>query len=110
MKLERLTCQQDFRTVYKKGRLTFGRYVAVHVLVKDDGPTRIGISVSKKVGNAVVRNLVKRRIREIIRHMSDMLPNSYDIVIGAKVRSREANYHQLAEDLMRILKDLKMVK
>lgn len=103
-KENRLTCHQDFRAVYKNGRLTYGRYVAVHFLPIDSDEIKIGISVSKKVGNAVVRNGVKRKIRAILAEIIDELPPKHFIVIGAKVKSKNANYGQLKRDFMDVLK------
>lgn len=51
---------------------------------KNPERTRLGLTVSRKVGNAVVRNRVKRRVREWFRHEADMLPSGLDIVVIAR--------------------------
>jgi ribonuclease P protein component len=64
----------------------------------DELATRIGFSVSRRVGGAVVRNRVKRRLREIARnHLSHVAPG-WDIVITARASAAEAEYRALAED------------
>lgn len=103
-KENRLTRQEDFRAVYKNGRLIFGRYLAAHFLPIDNDEIKIGISVSKKVGNAVIRNRIKRRIRDIISKLITELPPKHHIIIGAKVRSKDASYDQLKRDLIKLLK------
>lgn len=108
MKNHSLKRQEDFREVYQKGKLVFGRYVAVHLLPIPDGETKIGLSVSKKVGNAVTRNAVKRKLREIVRELYTALPLKHYIVIGCKANASRATYWQLKDDLSRIIKGLEM--
>lgn len=108
MKDRSLKRQEDFREVYQKGQLIFGKYLAVHLLPKDNSVTKVGISVSKKVGKAVIRNAVKRKLREIIRSLEHELPENCFIVIGCKANSSKASYWQLKEDLSRIIKGLEM--
>lgn len=62
---------------------------------------RIGVTVSKKVGNAVVRNRVRRRVREVFRQNKSWFPAGQDIVIIAKKRAAEATYDEILKDLER---------
>jgi len=103
----RLTRREDFRRVYQHGTVKYGRYLVVHLLPVSTAFTtdvKIGISVSKKVGNAVVRNRVRRRIREIARQNLHVFPAGHYFIISAKAKSRDADFHQLQEDLYQILK------
>jgi ribonuclease P protein component len=104
--VERLTRPEDFNSVYKKGTLKFGRYVVITALQSDQSVTRVGYSVSKKIGNAVTRNRVKRRLREIVRGMARQIRPGYDIVIGAKRSSPRAAFSELEADLYRIMQGL----
>jgi ribonuclease P protein component len=77
----RLTRPAEFNRVYGEGRRTRKGPFVVHALPNDLGYPRLGLSVSRKVGNAVIRNRVKRRLREAFRHLQHQLPGSYDLVI-----------------------------
>ena len=57
--------------------------------------TRVGLTVSTKLGHAVVRNRVRRRLREIVRHNASCLPSGYDIVIVARTAAVEAEFAAL---------------
>lgn len=97
---------EEFRTVFQNGNMRFGRYVAVHLLWNGTTTTKIGISAGKKVGKAVVRNRVKRRVREAFRDLSSSVLPGVSIVVGCKAKSRHASYWELREDLSRALKGL----
>ena len=62
---------------------------------------RLGVTVSKKVGNAVVRNSIRRRVKEIFRLHKSWFPAGQDIVIIAKRRAAQATYDELLPDLRR---------
>ena len=62
---------------------------------------RIGITVSKKVGNSVVRNRVRRQVREVFRQNKQWFPAGRDIVIIAKRRAADVTYRQVLQDLRR---------
>jgi ribonuclease P protein component len=85
----------------KKGRAARGRLVSVRWLPKRSGPVRVGLVVSKKVGKAVVRNKIRRRMREILRHM--LLP-SCDLMVVAQPEAATAGYAELYRDLAFTLK------
>lgn len=76
-----------------------GRFLSVRWLPASE--LRVGIVVSKKVGKAVVRNRIKRRLREILRRL--YLPKAHLLVI-ASPEAREATYAELFQDLIRALK------
>ena len=65
---------------------------------------RVGISVSKKVGNSVVRHRIKRLIRENIRLNLDMYDNSSDYVIIARKGAEDASYHEIGKALEKLIK------
>ena len=76
---------KDFQAVYKNGRSYANQYLVMYIKKRnDDGENRVGISVSKKVGNSVKRNRARRLMRESYRHIQDKLPCGYDFIIIAR--------------------------
>jgi ribonuclease P protein component len=61
--------------------------------------TRVGLTVSRKVGNAVVRNRVKRRLREAIRRQAEIIPSGFDVVIIAHPQAAEADLESLGAEV-----------
>ncbi len=86
----------DFQKVYRKGRSFANRSLVMYVLTTgEDRPSRIGMSVSKKVGNSVVRHRVKRLIRESHRLNRDKIADGYEIVVIARNEAANRNYHDI---------------
>jgi len=92
-KEQRLTKRRDFATVYRKGRAFANPLLALRLLPNQLPYSRYGFAVGKRVGKAVVRNQVKRRLREGIQ----MLPveSGWDIVVIARSRAAAADFHAL---------------
>lgn len=84
----RVTRSRDFDAVYRRGRSAAGRHLVVYVFARDEGagegPARLGLSVSRKVGGAVERNRVKRVIREQFVPRSTAVPAGCDVVVIAR--------------------------
>ena len=92
----------DFQRVYKKGRSYANKYLIMYVLKQDVQENRIGISVSKKVGNSVVRHRVTRLIREAYRLNKDCICSGYDIVFVARVTAKDKGYHEIESAFMHL--------
>ncbi len=75
---------REFLNVYHRGKSYANKYLVMYVLKNDSEENRFGITVSKKVGNSVVRHRVTRLIRESIRLNVEKFENGYDIVIIAR--------------------------
>jgi ribonuclease P protein component len=73
-----------FQSVYKQGKSYANKYLVMYVIKNNLGYNRIGISVSKKVGNSVVRHRLTRLIRESYRLQEEMFNNGLDIVVIAR--------------------------
>lgn len=99
-KPETLRRNNIFVKCYKKGNPVVSRLFAVYVIKNyDRNKTLYGITVGKKVGNAVVRNRVKRVIRHAYRELFPMLKNGYVIVIVARTSCAEAKSTSACEEL-----------
>ncbi len=95
---------REFQSVYKSGHSKVNRLFVMLMKKNDLGHNRIGISVSKKVGNSIVRHRVTRVIREIIRLHWEETEQGYDIVIVARNNARESDYRKYESALIHLLK------
>ena len=100
--MESLKKNRDFQNVYKYGKSYANRYLVMYVLKNETEQKRIGISVSKKVGNSVVRHHLTRLIRESYRLHEDMFLNGRDIVVIARVTAKQAGYHDIESALLHL--------
>lgn len=85
----------DFRRLYAKGKSAATPYLVVYCRRNRTGENRLGYTVSTRLGHAVVRNRVRRRLREIVRLNAPRLQTGWDIVIVARSRAVEAPYRKL---------------
>ena len=92
---ESLKKNRDFQNVYHNGKSYANRFLVIYVLENQSDCNRIGISVSKKVGNSVIRHHVTRLIREGYRLQEDMFNSGLDIVVIARGTARDATYKQI---------------
>ena len=103
----RLTDGASFREATRKGRRSGSRTVVVHLAASGAtpvAPPRVGFVVSKAVGNAIVRNRVKRRLRHLAREHVSSLPGSAVLVVRALPASASATTSELRSDLERCLR------
>lgn len=82
----------DFRRLYAKGKSAVNPYMVLYCRRNSLGVNRLGYTVSTKLGHAVVRNRVRRRLREIYRLNSPAMKTGYDIVVVARSRCVNARY------------------
>jgi ribonuclease P protein component len=100
----RLRERRDFNRVYAKGRQFRSPQVSVYALARGREAPRFGISVSKKVGRAVQRNLVKRRLREACRDAIFGGAPALDYVLVARPSALEADFSLLKQTVQRLIK------
>ena len=109
---QRLTSPSTFREVVRRGHRCGGPLLVVHLHLPATAadpvssaplPARAGLVVSKAVGTAVTRNLVKRRLRHLVREHLDELPPGTLLVLRALPPSAHASYAELASELTRCL-------
>ena len=94
---------RDFQAVYKKGKSKANKYLVMYVLPNDHNEIRIGISVSKKVGNSVVRHRLARLIRESYRLNKEGLADGWDIVVVARGSAKDKNYQQIESAFLHLI-------
>lgn len=99
---ESLKKNRDFKTVYNQGRSYANRYLVMYVMENHTDRNRIGISVSKKVGNSVIRHHLTRLIRESYRLHEDMFNSGLDIVVIARTTARDIKYHETESALLHL--------
>ncbi len=95
----RLRKRRDYLAVQAAGTVVHARHFLL--LVKRDGEGRVGITVSKKIGNSVTRNRVKRLVREALRQWGEKpwVPAGLDVVVVAKRSAARAGLDEVARDL-----------
>lgn len=103
-KQQRIKKNTEFQRVFKKGKSFANRQFIVYMLKGDQEEFRLGLSVSKKVGNAVTRNRVKRYIRQAFLELKDdLLPNA-DYIIIARPQAAKLDFHESKKSLEHVLK------
>lgn len=101
----RIKKNTEFQAVFEKGNSVANRQLVLYVLEKEGQEHfRIGLSVSKKLGKAVVRNKIKRFLRHAFHELSDEIKNDRDYVVIARKPVLEMDYHQIKKSLRHVLK------
>ena len=100
----------EFRRLYNKGKSAASQCAVVYCRRNGTKANRLGVTVSTKLGGAVQRNRIRRRLKEIYRLNEDSIPLGYDIVIVARMRSRFAAYCEIERSVLTILKKLGLLK
>lgn len=100
---------REFGSVYNTKNQVANKYLVMYL--RDNGLSynRLGISVSKKVGNSVVRHRITRLIREAYRLNTDCICNGYDIVFVARASAKGKNYHDIEGAMMHLFRLKKLV-
>lgn len=105
-----LKSNNEFRRLYQRGKSAVDSYLAVYFRNGRFKKSRLGITVSTKVGNAVTRNRVRRRIKEAYRLHEDEFIAPVDLVVVSRVRCAGATYHQIENSLLRLSSKLGLLK
>jgi len=102
-KSRRLTRRRDFREVYEKGRSYANRAAVVYVLHREGTGSRVGFSVSRRIGSAVDRNREKRRFREVIRVLCKDIEPGVDLVFVVRRGAVKMEFQELERSLRDLL-------
>jgi ribonuclease P protein component len=107
---EKLGKNPEFQKVYKNGKSRANKYLVMYVLTGESGPNRYGFSVSKKVGNSVVRHRITRLLRESVRKNDALISSGNRIVIVARRDVKDKNFDDVNGAVFHLLKMHKLLK
>jgi ribonuclease P protein component len=105
-RISSLTSKRDFEAVFKKGINSASKYLVVYARPNELSTNRLGLSVNKRVGNAVTRNRVKRLLREAMRAGLRGVTLNYDFVLVARKSSVDAELDDFVRDINGVLSRL----
>ena len=100
----------DFRRLYAKRKTAVNSYMVVYCRRNRCGENRLGYTVSTKLGHAVVRNRVRRRLREIVRLNAPAMKKGWDLVIVARMRAVDAEYRKLNAAFLKCVGELDLLE
>ena len=100
----RVKREKDFKAIFKEGTSFANRKFVVYQLENQKNNFRVGLSVSKKLGNAVARNQIKRRIRHIVQNAKGSLVEDVDFVVIARKGVENLEYAEMERNLLHVLK------
>jgi len=107
----RLAKREDFNKVYRYGKSMANHQFVLYYLPQPKLEAfRLGVSVSKKLGNAVVRNRLRRMMKEIVRLGKDQIAPHYDYVLIARKPVAEMEYHDMEKSLFHVIRKASLLK
>lgn len=110
-KHQRVKKNKEFQRVFKRGKSFANRqFVIYSVRTEGQEEFRVGISVSKKIGNAVTRNRIKRYVRQAVHELKDDLRQDMDYVIIARNQAATIDFHETKKSLMHIMRIAKVLR
>lgn len=110
-KRQRIKKDKEFQQVFKKGKSFANRQFVVYCYRKEmQSEFRVGLSVSKKIGNAVTRNRIKRYLRQCFLEMKDEIQNDMDYVVIARHQAATKDFHETKKSLQHVLHIARVLK
>ena len=100
----RVKKEKDFNAIFKEGESVANRRFVIYRLANSQEHFRVGLSVSKKLGNAVMRNQIKRRIRHILIDHRNELVDNVDFIVIARKGVENLDYAELEKNLLHVLR------
>jgi ribonuclease P protein component len=110
-KEQRIKKNEEFSQVFQKGSSVANRQFVLYALPKEGQDFfRLGLSVSKKVGNAVTRNQIKRYIREVFRLKEEVVLGGNDYIVIARKPAATMDFFEVEKSLLHVLKKARVLK
>lgn len=106
----RLRKNEDFKIIYKKGKGYWNRNLGLYIMKNNLNNSRIGFSITKKIGNSVVRNRTRRRMQEIYRRNFDYIKDGYDIIIIPKKNVVDITHKELESAMLHLFRISHIIK
>ena len=100
----------EFRRMYQKGKSSVNSYLVLYIRPNRLGHNRLGVTVSTKLGKAVVRNRVRRRLREVWRLNDAALKQGYDMILVGRGRSVKGEFREIEKAYLRAAAELKLLE
>ncbi len=100
---------RDFMFMYRRARSLCADCLVIYYRKNKSDNLRLGITVTKKVGKAVIRNRIRRRIREVFAELSEKIPPCYDIVIVSRVKAADCDYSEIKSALKYLLNKAELI-
>ena len=108
-RINRLKKRYQFNYVYKSGEHFSGEHIVLYVASSKTKNIKVGLAVTKKVGHAVVRNKVRRRLREIIKKQVPNLKQNNNIIVVARDNINEASFEKLSNEFLKLIKKANLI-
>ena len=102
-KNNRLRKRYQFQYIYKSGKYISEKAVTLHYVPSKTKSIKVGFAVTKKIGHAIKRNLIRRRLREILRKYLPSLKQNYNIILVAKEQILETEFAKLERQVVNLL-------
>ena len=106
-KIEVVKKKEEFNLIIQTCRFFKNNYFTIYIRKREQEISRFGLAISKKVGNAVTRNHLKRQIRALVDKNKDIFSKSCDYIIMIKKECNNATFQQLEENLIKLIKEKK---
>ena len=106
---ESLKKNRDFQFVYRNGKSYGNRCLVMYVFRNNSGHNRLGISVSKKVGNSVVRHHITRLVRESYRLNEEKFDDGLDMIVIARPSAKEASFFEIESALLHLARKASII-
>ncbi len=106
-KREVVKSKQEFNDIINNSPFFKNKSFVIYIRKKKEKNSRFGLAISKKVGNAVTRNKLKRQLRAIIDEAKDIFPNTSDYIIMIKKKCVSLSFQEMKNELIELIKEIK---